>query len=492
MEKTTRNHMVILDLKHVSIDIEEVENNHARMEASVFNVDARNAVEVLRKCKFPLAYICGENGLAKAFVVGRFKRNYVNANTNGALGFLGSSEMLELRPSPHKFIVPDKKFDNFKVLEGWLLLSCSGTIGNPIYISKTLKNYIFSQHSLRVVSKEDKTSGYLYAYLGTEIGNTLVKSNNYGAVIQHIEPEHLAKVPIPNPPDEIKQAIHAKVMDSVAMRDKYNELIDKAENLLKEELHLPPLHELTPEYFEIKYEYNTQWNLTSDDVKVFEVDSEWLQNRFDGSFHVPVVSKIIDVLLDYAEAVKPLENFTQSITLPTRFKRNYVENKEYGMLLIGGKQITELAPSTEKYISITANSKQLQKELRIKENTILITRSGTIGKTTLAPKYWENWIPSDHIIRINTISNELAGFIYLWLASEYGQALVKRYTYGAVIDEVEPLHLAQVPIPLLKDKDKQKKINDLVLEANQYRTKAFEFEREAINMVNEQVIFVEE
>jgi type I restriction enzyme S subunit len=452
--------MVILDLKHVSIDIEEVENNHARMEASVFNVDARNAVEVLRKCKFPIVNL--DRICEKIFYGGRAKRNYV-VSSEYTLGFLGSSEMLDLRPQPVKFISLKslKEANNFLVNLGQILISRSGTIGKLTLVNKYLSKYLISEHAIRISAKE--FAGFIYAYLSTELGQIVVNSNVYGAVIQQIEPEHLAKVPIPNPPDEIKQAIHAKVMDSFAMRDKYNELIDEAENLLKEELHLPPLHELTPEYFEIKYEYNTQWNLTSDDVKVFEVDSEWLQNRFDGSFHVPVVSKIIDVLLDYAEAVKPLENFTQSITLPTRFKRNYVENKEYGMLLIGGKQITELAPSTEKYISITANSKQLQKELRIKENTILITRSGTIGKTTLAPKYWENWIPSDHIIRINPISNELAGFIYLWLASEYGQALVKRHTYGAVIDEVEPLHLAQVPIPLLKDKDKQKKINDLVL-----------------------------
>jgi type I restriction enzyme S subunit len=167
--------------------------------------------------------------------VGRFKRNYIDEKVKGAVGFLGSSEMLELRPNPHKFLIPDKKFSNFKVQEGWLLLSCSGTVGKPIYISKTLRNYIFSQHSLRVIPHENEFAGYIYAYLKTEIGQVLVQSNNYGAVIQHIEPEHLEKVPIPNPPNEIKQEIHKLVMQSFDLRDTYNNLIDRAEQILKEE-----------------------------------------------------------------------------------------------------------------------------------------------------------------------------------------------------------------------------------------------------------------
>jgi type I restriction enzyme S subunit len=301
----------MVNLKYVSVNINEIKGNNYRLEASVFNIEARNAKEILQKCKFPIVSICGENGLATAFVVGRFKRNYIDAKVKGALGFLGSSEMLELRPTPHKFMVADKKFEKFKVQEGWLLISCSGTIGKPIYVSRTLKNYIFSQHSLRVISKSNQLAGYLYAYLKTEIGQILVQSNNYGAVIQHIEPEHLARVPIPNPTDDIKQEIHDLVMQSFELRDKYNELIDKAEQLLKEELQLPPLHELKPKYVEKIRQYSP--SITSQDVKAYSVPLKFLENRFDASFHLPIVSEIIDVLLDSAEIIKPLKEISKKI-----------------------------------------------------------------------------------------------------------------------------------------------------------------------------------
>jgi type I restriction enzyme S subunit len=75
--------------------------------------------------------------------------------------------------------------------------------------------------------------------LKTSIGKLLVCSTKYGAVIQEIEPEHLATVPIPNAPEEIKKRINDLVVRSFELRDESNELIDQATALLVEELHLP-------------------------------------------------------------------------------------------------------------------------------------------------------------------------------------------------------------------------------------------------------------
>ncbi len=41
-------------------------------------------------------------------------------------------------------------------------------------------------------------------FLKSKVGNKILLTNSYGAVITHIEPEHLATVPIPNAPDVFK------------------------------------------------------------------------------------------------------------------------------------------------------------------------------------------------------------------------------------------------------------------------------------------------
>ena len=128
-------------------------------------------------------------------------------------------------------------------------------------------------------------------------------------------------------------------------------------------------------------------------------------------------------------------------------------------------------------------------KLEVAQNTILITRSGTIGKTVLVPKHWEHWIPSDHIIRVVPANRDIAGYLSIYLASEYGYPLITHYTYGSVVDEIDDTHVSSIPIPLLKNMDVQRHINDLALEANEKRYEAYKMEQQALQIIDKEVIF---
>jgi type I restriction enzyme S subunit len=157
-------------------------------------------------------------------------------------------------------------------------------------------------------------------------------------------------------------------------------------------------------------------------------------------------------------------------------------------VFFGGKQIFELDPSNKKYLSLTKHSKRIKAELEITENTVLITRSGTIGKVALTPKHWEHWIASDHIIRVIPATNELAGYMFIFLSSAYGCHLIKRYTYGSVVDEIDDNHVSRIPFPLLKNKSIQTKINELALDANEKSYEAYKTEQQAMQIFNDEVI----
>ena len=119
----------------------------------------------------------------------------------------------------------------------------------------------------------------------------------------------------------------------------------------------------------------------------------------------------------------------------------------------------------------------------------MITSSGTIGKVTIAPKHWEGWTANQHIIRVVPTNDEIAGYLYAWLSTDYAYHLITRYTYGAVVDEIDDKQVADIAIPLLHNETTQQAINDKVLNANQKRAEAYEREQEALTMLDKQVIY---
>ena len=406
------------------------------------------------------------------------KRNYVPASNSKAIGFLGSSEMLDIYPKPVKFMEDTDRVSDLHVSFGTILLSRSGTIGNLTFVSKTLSKYLVSEHAIRLTCAE--YPGYVYTFLKTKSGQALLHSNIFGAVIQEIEPEHLKNIPIPSAPENLKDEINSLIVRSFELRDESNDLLDKANDLLIKELKLPPIEEF--QQHAVYYQKNAP-------VDTFSVKLSNLDGRLDGSYHVPVVDAIVDHLKQHAAEVTTVgdSRISDRVVLPIRFKRIYVE-EGYGRVLIGGKQIYELDPSNKKYISI-AKHKDLIPDLEIHENTVLITRSGTIGKVAIAPRHWEKWVPSDHIIRVFPANDDIAGYLYVYLLSDYGHELITRYTYGSVVDEIDYNHVSRIAFPILKNQDVQNEINSLALEANEKRYQAYKLEQEALKKMDEEVIY---
>ena len=123
------------------------------------------------------------------------------------------------------------------------------------------------------------------------------------------------------------------------------------------------------------------------------------------------------------------------------------------------------------------------------ENMIIISAKGTSGKVAIAPRHWNGWLISSNLIKIVPASEEIAGFLYCFLSSPYGEILIKRQIYGAVVDIIEPIHAKSIIVPFLKDKQIQIEINNKVLQANRKRTEAFKLEQEALTFLDEKVIY---
>lgn len=477
---SSQNTVIIDDrpVKWCTVSLSDVIARGKRLEASVFDVDAKNARSLVEKGKYPATRIGGANGIATSYVGGRFKRIWVEKSD---FPIFQPSSIVDVKPTPDGYISQKTQtdIDALRVHKGQILMTCSGTIGKVSFVSRTLDNQIFSHDLLRIHCNNPSDAGYLYAYLKSEVGNKILLTNSYGAVITHIEPEHLSTVPIPDAPQRIKQRINDLIVHSYELRDESNDLVDKATALLIDELSFPQMKDFDVALYK-----------KDADVDTFSVKLSQLQGRVDASFHVPITDAIVNHMKQYAAEVTTLgdSRISQSVILPGRFKRVYVD-EGYGRVFIGGKQIFELDPSNKKYLSLVHHGDRIAKQLELHEGMTLITCSGTIGKVALVGKHWENWTANQHIIRVVPANRDVAGYLNIFLASEYGYKLITRYTYGSVVDEIDDNHVRAIPVPLLKDKAVQDEINNLALRANDKRYEAYQLEQQALNIVNSDVIY---
>ena len=467
-------------LKWCSVSLYEVVERGKRLEASVFDVEAKQAWDLINNNKYPITFLGGAEGLTTSYTCGRFKRIWVKKSD---YPIYQPSSVVDIKPTPDGYISKKTKvdIDSLRVHKGQILLTCSGTIGKLSLVSQTLDNAIFSHDLLIIDFKNTVDIGYIYTYLKSKIGNQILITNKYGAVITHIESEHLDTVPIPNAPDSIKSRINDLILRSYDLRDESNALIDQAQALLVKELNLPPISEIKVDTLD-----------ESRSVQAFNVKLSEMAGRADASYHVPIVDSIVDILKKNAAEVTAVgdERISKSVVLAGVFKRTYVE-EEYGYPFLGGKEITQLNPKTEKFLSKAIHKTRYEKELKVTENTVLVTDRGTIGTVALVPKHWNNYAVSQNVLKLVPANNDIAGYIYIFLSSECGRVLLRRQTYGSVVDMIDNHSLEMVEFPLLKNQDVQKQINDLALQANEKRYKAYLLEQEALKVLDEEVIYAE-
>ena len=464
-------------VKWCAVALSDVVARGKRLEASVFDVEAKQARMLISKGKYPQSFIGGTDGMASSYVCGRFKRIWVEKSD---MPIYQPSSIVDIKPTPDGYISAKTKTNigNLRVKENQILMTCSGTIGKVSFVSRTLASKIFSHDLLRIDCRKPDEAGYIYAFLKSKIGNKILLTNSYGAVITHIEPEHLATVPIPDAPTMLKKKIHDLIVRSYELRDESNDLIDQATALLIGELKLPDIDAFDVGLYK-----------KAAPVDTFSVRLSEMSGRLDASYHVPIVDAIIEHLKRYAEEVTTVGNprISREVILPGRFKRVYVD-EGYGVPFFGGRSIGELDPSDKRYLSFSQHDKKIKEELTIREGMILITCSGTIGKIALVPKHWDNWAMTHDIIRLLP-ADDLIGYVYIWLQTEYAAKLIEAFAYGSVVRHIEKEHLCKVTIPLLKNHEVQKRINELALEANEKRYQAYLLEQEALQIMDRDVIY---
>lgn len=130
---------------------------------------------------------------------------------------------------------------------------------------------------------------------------------------------------------------------------------------------------------------------------------------------------------------------------PSRLKGIQL-NQEQGVPFLAATQVFDGRPTPRKWLSLdrTATSD----ERFVTPGEILVTCSGSVGRTTLAYQAHENTLISHDLLRVQPRDTKWWGWLYAFLRSSYGFDMMNAAQYGHMIKHLEVAHLEALPIPI--------------------------------------------
>jgi len=430
-------------LRHTTFPAHWLYAGEQRLDAGYYANAAFAAQRVVRDCGFE-AQDLGQI-TRDIFILGRFRRVYAT-DARAGWPYLGASDALTFRPSSDRWIAKDhapKDAQRHFARRGELLVSCSGSVGRAVVVTERLERYFLTHDLARIEPEESPPAGYLYAFLSSWIGQALLSKDQYGSAIKHLEPHHIAAIPVPLIDREKQTAIHDEIMRAYALRDEANDLLDEADALLHQELGLPRFDEsavpyLAPPSTAIAH------GLTMPHPRAFTITAAALDDRLDASYHVPVVRTVVNLLGQGTYPTVRLRQIARSVSMPPRFKRIYVP-KEHGIPFLRPSHLPQIRPFDLGYLSKLTD---VLDALVLKKGDVLVTTDGAIGRIDLVSSRIAGWAGSNNIARVAYGNDDgRNGFLAAFLSTPYGYYQLTREIYGGVVDHIEPPQIENIWIP---------------------------------------------
>ena len=396
-------------------------------------LEARDALRRLAVPKVPLRSVTA--GHAGGIYNGpKFARIWVT-DADFGVPFLSNSEMLnaDLSTAPYlkKDYAESKYLAHLRLQDRTTLITCSGTIGRMCYVRPDMVGMWSSQHIMKVVPDSKRIPpGYLYAFLSSTYGVPLVVSGTYGAIIQHIEPEHIADLPVPRI-GEIEEEAVAKLVDGAA-EDRANavQLLREAESLMYAMLNV---ERPTPTHRFARPDVSTvlcSRLIDRADAYYYGARNTEARSSFDAASENMALGRVAEVFI------------------PGIFKRLYASDSAFGSPYITGADVFELSPTSEKYLMRRVAAEY---GLLLKKGMLVVQEAGQlgglIGRSVMVGDYLDGFACSNNMIRIVPKDDVDAGYLFVLLNSEYGVRLLSREAAGSSIPHTDEQRVKRLHVP---------------------------------------------
>lgn len=161
----------------------------------------------------------------------RFKRPYADLGvTEGPTirKYFTGTALTQLKGENIKFLDSSKAnkqqlkaLEKLTIYKGYLLISDSGTLGRVTYALNQHNGHTATNNLIRVVIGDENLRGYVYEFLKSPLGQSLMLKNTYGTNQEHLEPDVISEILIPIPKNrQIIDDIGSKVIKSIEALEK--------------------------------------------------------------------------------------------------------------------------------------------------------------------------------------------------------------------------------------------------------------------------------
>lgn len=447
-----------------------------RFDGSYHNAEVNIYNDVITShSEHNLSFYCSE-----IFTSGRNKRTYTLPEFG--YPFLSNSDASSQNPFVTcKYNSKKYGFDETALLKGGMILTGRvGAIGQTTFVPKYWERFkvMGSDNIIRIIVKPDYKNGFIYAYLASKVGNLSFWKHATGGVQPFITDTMVGSLPIPQFPETFQEEVDDLMQGASRLREEATDELNEAEKILKE---AAKLRDLTPE----DYDY---YGLNNSGRKV----SCFIRKRKD------IDTTTINAF-NHSERIR---NTKASITCPTvplkevllggdtfstgSFPR--IEVKEgCGIMLINQKDIFDTIVKG-KYIS----KRNVKTNNLVEYGEVLIAGVGTLGENeTFCRAIYANedlvgQLVSGEFIRLKTNGKVSSGYLYAWLASDYGFRLLRNLQAGTKLCRPIPRLVLEIPVPVV-EKETMEEIDKLVKDAYTKRYLANCNERKAISLVEQEI-----
>jgi hypothetical protein len=373
--------------------------------------------------------------------------------------YLSATQVFDLRPVPRKFLSLGrvKQADLLSVSLGDILVTRSGTVGRVTLAHIMHIGSIVSDDLIRVIPKDGKYYGWVYAFLRSPTARQMMTSAHYGHVIKHLETTHLDALPVPEVSEEAYERFNDCVAAVLRKRNRSYELLLEAEQVFEDAVGGSPAK---------PQEKNMGFSVQSSRLLAAG------RRRFEASYHSPTVQAILKQFARQGLTVEPLSTVASRVWWITRFKRVFGDG---GVPYVSSDELFTLNPSLSKKVLVEQASEA--DRFFVKPGWLVMACSGQTyglnGSVALVTDRQSHCFFSHDIIRICPSTDKIRpGYLLVVLGHpRFGRPLVIRNAYGSSIPHLEPDDVSDTPIVRLKRTDEDR-IADLAEEAVALRDEA--------------------
>lgn len=208
--------------------------------------------------------------------------------------------------------------------------------------------------------------------------------------------------------------------------------------------------------------------------------------RLTGGFHVSEDQRALASLRHLKTSQPLLKTLVggRGVFRGPIFSRMFVDDRSHGEPYVSARDIVTANVQPAAFLS--RRHGRLLEDLRLREGMILVTCSGmNLGSVIWTRNELAGLVASHDLIRIEPDPKAVPpGYLFAFLSSRHGHALIRKQIYGGHIKHIEPEHIGGLPVPRLGP-SLESSVDKLIAQATRLRDRASASQHRAIERVHE-------